>query len=90
MKIALALADLRESLNVSQTELAKALEVSQANISRIEHEPDLKFSTAERYVAALGGELEVRVRLPDREPIDLMPLIALQATEAAEGDAAQA
>jgi transcriptional regulator with XRE-family HTH domain len=87
MRIALALADLREALNVTQTQLANALEVSQANISRIEHEDDLQFSTVENYVAGLGGQLEVRVILPDKEPIDLMPLIALQTPEA---DTAQA
>jgi DNA-binding XRE family transcriptional regulator len=90
MKIALALADLREALNVTQTQLARALEVSQANISRIEHADDLQLSTIENYVIGLGGQLEVRVILPDQDPIDLMPLIALQAKEARDGNPAQA
>ncbi len=89
VKIALALADLREALNVTQTQLANALEVSQANISRIEHADDLQFSTVENYVVGLGGQLEVRVILPDRDPIDLMPLIAAGATEAMESKTSQ-
>ncbi len=90
MKIALALADLREALNLTQTELAQVLEVSQANISRIEHAKDLQFSTIENYVNGLGGQLEVRVILPDQEPIDLMPLIALQEKEARESNTTRA
>jgi hypothetical protein len=40
--------------------MAEALAVSQPNISRIEQEEDVYLSTVARYVAALGGRLEVR------------------------------
>lgn len=62
---ALALADLRARHNVTQQELAQVLGVTQANISRIEHEEDLYLSTLRDYVAALGGELELVAVFPD-------------------------
>ena len=56
----------REQRGVTQTELARALDVSQANVSRTERKEDLFLSTIRRYVAALGGELEVRAVFPDQ------------------------
>ena len=41
------------------------MEVTQANISRIERQEDLKLSTLERYIEALGGRLEVRAVFDD-------------------------
>jgi hypothetical protein len=45
--------------------MAEILGLTQANISRIEHEEDLYLSTLRSYVAALGGELEVNAAFPD-------------------------
>ena len=66
MEDAVALAELRQSSNVTQREMAESLEVSQANISRIEHEEDLYLSTLRGYVEALGGRLEINAVFPDR------------------------
>ncbi len=41
------------------------LGVTQANISRIEHEEDLYLSTLRSYVEALGGRLEVNAVFAD-------------------------
>lgn len=65
MRDVLALAELRARQGVTQKELAEAVGVSQANISRIEHEEDLYLSTLRGYVEALGGRLEVNVVFPD-------------------------
>jgi len=62
---AVALAKLREQRGVTQREVAGELGVTQANVSRIEHEEDLYLSTLRGYVAALGGELEVNAVFPD-------------------------
>lgn len=59
---ALRLADLRDRKGFSQETLAAALAVSQANVSRIEHEDDVYLSTLRRYVAAMGGELQITAR----------------------------
>jgi transcriptional regulator with XRE-family HTH domain len=60
----LALADLRESLGVTQTQLANLLEVSQPNVSKLEHKGDVYLSTLSNYVAALGGRLELKAVFP--------------------------
>jgi DNA-binding XRE family transcriptional regulator len=65
MDAELRLADLRRRRGVSQATIAKALEVSQPNVSRIENEDDVYLSTLARYVAALGGHLEVQAVFPD-------------------------
>ena len=56
----LRLGELRRRRGVHQTVLADALDVSQPNVSRIEAQDDVYLSTLARYVAALGGDLEVR------------------------------
>ena len=61
----LELADLRESLGVTQAELACALGVSQPNVSKLEGKGDMRISTLGAYVAALGGRLEVKAVFPD-------------------------
>lgn len=59
------LAALRQERQITQYELAQKLGVSQANISRIEHEDDVYLSTLQEYVAALGGEIRITVVFPD-------------------------
>ena len=61
----LGLADLRESLGITQAELAGSLGVSQPNVSKIERKNDVHLSTLAGYVAALGGRLEVKAVFPD-------------------------
>ena len=70
---ALTLAELRARQNITQQEMAQTLGVTQANISRIEHEEDLYLSTLRGYVAALGGELEVNAVFPDGK-VALVPV----------------
>ena len=56
---------LREELEVSQIELAKALGVSQPAVVAMEQRgSDIKLSTMKRYVEAMGGKLRVDVELP--------------------------
>jgi transcriptional regulator with XRE-family HTH domain len=68
---ALALGRVREARNLTQRELATAMSVSQANVSRIEHEEDVYLSTLREYVHALGGELRLEAVFPD-ETISLV------------------
>jgi DNA-binding XRE family transcriptional regulator len=65
MEAELRLAAVRRRRGVSQAAVARALEVSQPNVSRIEQEDDVYLSTLARYIAALGGHLEVRAVFPD-------------------------
>jgi hypothetical protein len=68
----LALHKLREARGVTQVELAKAWDTSQTNVSRVEHERDVYYSTLRSYVEALGGRLEITAVFPD-ETIRLGP-----------------
>lgn len=61
------LADLRRELDLTQAVIAERLEVTQENVSQIERgEADVRLSTLNRYVEALGGRLEVRAAFPER------------------------
>ncbi len=60
------LKELRDLSKVPQTEIAEALETTQSQISRIEAREDHLVSTLRKYVAALGGELDVVARFGDR------------------------
>ena len=53
------LAELRRARAHTQTQLARNLNVSQAQVSRIEHQTDLYLSTLQSYLEALGGRLEL-------------------------------
>ena len=59
-----ALAELREAQHITQQQVAKALGVSQANVSRIEHQDDVYLSTLSNYITALGGQLEIKAVFP--------------------------
>ncbi|WP_368542558.1 helix-turn-helix domain-containing protein [Enterobacter soli] len=66
MRRVVALNQLREELNMSQTELAAAMGVKQPTLAKIEQPGnDPRLSTLKRYVAALGGELSIDVTLPN-------------------------
>jgi DNA-binding XRE family transcriptional regulator len=65
MRAELRLAELRKHRKASQTTVAKRLAVSQSNISQLERGDDLKLSTLESYINALGGKLEVRAVFDD-------------------------
>ncbi|MEI6726502.1 MAG: helix-turn-helix domain-containing protein [Actinomycetes bacterium] len=59
------LGDLRRELDLTQAAIADRLNVTQENVSQIERgESDLRISTLQRYVEALGGHLEVRAEFP--------------------------
>ncbi len=62
----LKLAELRESQNRTQADVAETLRVTQANVSRLEHQDDLYLSTLSSYISALGGHLEMSAVFPDR------------------------
>jgi len=60
------LAELRQSLDLTQTELAESLDVSQRGVSHIESESNPRLGTLAGYVSALGGQLELRAVFEDR------------------------
>jgi transcriptional regulator with XRE-family HTH domain len=62
-----SLHELRELRGASQTQIAEALGTSRPNVGRIERELDVRLSTLERYVEALGGRLEIHAVFDDAD-----------------------
>jgi DNA-binding XRE family transcriptional regulator len=60
------LAEMHTTAGVTQAELADALGVSQARISKIEHGEISGIDVVRAYVAALGGSVDVVARFGDR------------------------
>ena len=75
MLLALELQALRKSRQVTQVDLAKAMQVEQAAVSKLEHRDDMYVSTLRSYVQALGGELKLVASFPDGD-IALRPFDA--------------
>lgn len=60
------LAELRRLAELTQGQVAETLKIKQPTVHQIEKRADLYLSTLRRFVAAAGGELELRVSLPGR------------------------
>ena len=70
MRRIVALNQLRDELNISQTELAAAMGEKQPTVAKIEQPGnDPRLSTLKRYVSALGGEMSIDVTLPNGKRI---------------------
>lgn len=65
-QMSVTMRELRAIAGLTQVEVAKAMGVAQAEVSRLEGRKDSKLSTIERYVEALGGEVEVVARFGDK------------------------
>ncbi len=63
----LALQELRQTRHLTQQQLAEALGISQAALSKMEHQSDIQVSTLRRILAAMGGELKLVAHFPDGE-----------------------
>jgi DNA-binding XRE family transcriptional regulator len=63
----LPLQELRRARDYTQTRLAEALDISQGDVSKLEHRTDIYVSTLRSYVEAMGGKLEIVARFSDRE-----------------------
>ncbi len=59
-----SLAELRQLSGKAQAEVAAALNIKQPSVSKIEKQTDMYLSTLQDYVKAVGGELDLVVRLP--------------------------
>ncbi|HEJ5435837.1 TPA: XRE family transcriptional regulator, partial [Pseudomonas aeruginosa] len=57
--------ELRKAQELSQETLAKALNINQAAVSKMERRTDMYISTLRNYIRAMGGELEIIATFPD-------------------------
>ncbi len=55
---------LRQATGKVQADIATALRMKQPSVSKIENQADKYLSTLRSYIEAIGGELELMVRLP--------------------------
>jgi hypothetical protein len=69
-----SLRQLRKVAGKAQTDIAAALHIKQPSVSKIESQADMYLSTLRSYVEAIGGELELIVRLPSRPAMRLQRL----------------
>jgi transcriptional regulator with XRE-family HTH domain len=66
-KAEMALGELRQALQLSQTELAIKLKVKQPAVARLEKRTDMYVSHLRKVIEAMGGELDIIARFPDGE-----------------------
>ena len=60
---AMSLRELRESVGRTQRDIARQIEMTQPQLSRVEARSDHLTSTLRKYVGALGGRIEIVVHL---------------------------
>lgn len=79
---------LREARGATQQQIANEWGSTQANVSQIEHTPDIYLSTLRSYVEALGGSLDVSAVFPDERISLLSTLDGSEADNVAPTDEA--
>jgi predicted transcriptional regulator len=70
----MTLQELRKNLKLTQAQMARKLGVGQMQISRIENRKDIHVSTLRRVVRAMGGDLQLVVKVPGRSPVIISEL----------------
>ena len=66
-----SLRELRKAAGKAQVDIASSLRISQPSVSKIEKQADMYLSTLRNYITAIGGDLDLVVRLPKQSPIHL-------------------
>jgi predicted XRE-type DNA-binding protein len=61
-----SLSQLRQIAGKAQLDIATALNIKQPSVSKIEKQTDIYLSTLRSYVEAIGGKLDLVVKLPKR------------------------
>ena len=69
MLIEIALQDLRKCLDLTQEQVAEAMQMNQAAVSKMEHQSDIYVSTLRKFIEALGGHVKIVASFPDREVV---------------------
>lgn len=73
----MTLQELRRAREMTQVRMAKNLGVAQKQISEIEKRTDMHISTLRRSIEAMGGKLSLVAEFPDRDPVVLAGISAL-------------
>lgn len=67
----MTLQELRRARKLTQVKMAKALGVNQDSVSRLEKRSDFLLLTLRKTVRAMGGDLSIVAKFPDRAPVEL-------------------
>ena len=67
----MTLRELRTARRLTQVRMAKTLGITQDSVSRLEKRSDLLLSTLRKTVEAMGGDLSLVARFPDRPAVVL-------------------
>jgi transcriptional regulator with XRE-family HTH domain len=62
---AMTLDALRDAKQLTQSQMAQLLKISQGAVSKVERRNDMFISTLRNYVRAIGGDLQIRAVFPD-------------------------
>lgn len=73
----MTLQQLRRARKLTQENIAKSLHIGQEGVSKLEKRSDLLISTLRSYVEAMGGRLSIIAEFPDRQPVTLSGIAAL-------------
>ena len=69
LKTQIALNELRRKRQLTQSQVAQKVGISQSALSKMEHQHDMKVNTLKRLVRALGGELKLVASFPEGEVV---------------------
>ena len=72
------LRELREILARSQEQIAERLHIKQPAVSRLERRTDMYISTLRDLIRAMGGDLDIIARFPDRPPVRITQFKSLE------------
>lgn len=67
--ISKSLRELRNGRSLTQSEVARTLNLTQPDVSRLERRQDILISTLRRFVEATGGQLDLVVRYPNADAV---------------------
>jgi DNA-binding XRE family transcriptional regulator len=73
----MTLRELRHARRLTQVRIAKTLGITQDSVSRLEKRSDLLLSTLRKAVEAMGGCLSLIAEFPDRDPVMLSGIAAM-------------
>jgi DNA-binding XRE family transcriptional regulator len=66
---AMPLQELRQAHQLTQQQVAETLQLNQAAVSKMERQTDMYISTLSRFIAAVGGKLEIIAHFPQGDVI---------------------